>query len=759
LREALGHAGRGSGATAEIIKMLGHILLLQGRPGEAEKVIRAGIHIMRASGLSDDCRFIGDAKMKLGQVLVARGDFKAAAKKFEEAKESMQGNRYYYEKNISRNPDAIISQIKTGRANETITRISEAYRIYSENLGKDNYRTAEILAIRGMANAEINNTGQALNDFSNALSILFKIKAESDIDYPKKQRLWIFTEAYLDLLRNIHQRNKEKEFGINVSEISFMVIEGMKSGSVQMALGASVSRAVAGDPAIADIVRREQDAQKQIKALQETLSNALASAHQNPSTLDALKTNIDRLKGDRVSLLDEINQRFPEYSDYAEPKSITIMEVQKYLNKDESLITIYPTSEFTYIWAIPKEGKISFAIIDIGEKSLHETVTKLRLALNPGPKYYGDIIDFNLVMAYELYGKILEPVENGWKDSKDLLVAVSGSLGMIPFGILPTAPSVLSTGSDTLFANYQETPWLIRRASITRVPSAKTFVALRSVSIKGADRRAFVGFGDPIFNPTQLAEIEKEPPEKMSLFDSPSGELYVRGIRITEVGSLDENSISSCHIGMLNRLPDTKEEILSIAHTIGADPVADVFLGKQANEQQVKSMDLSDRRVIAFATHALVPGDIDGLHQVAIALSAPTVTGGDDDGLLTMEEVFQLRLNADWVVLSACNTGAAEGAGAEALSGLGQAFFYAGTRAILVSMWPVETTSAKKLTTRLFRFQKEEKTISRAKALQKSILSLIDDPGIKDISSEKIIASYAHPLFWAPFIIVGDGGK
>jgi len=208
----------------------------------------------------------------------------------------------------------------------------------------------------------------------------------------------------------------------------------------------------------------------------------------------------------------------------------------------------------------------------------------------------------------------------------------------------------------------------------------------------------------------------------------------------------------------LKRLPDTSEEIKSIATALGADPNQDIFLGKRASESRIKTMDLSDRRVVAFATHALVPGDLDGLDQPAIALSSPSVTGGNEDGLLTMGEVLKLKLNADWVVLSACNTGAADGAGAEAVSGLGRAFFYAGTRAILVSMWPVETTSAKKLTTRLFKYQREDKTLSRANALQKSMLSLIDDPGLKDEVSGNIIASYAHPIFWAPFIIVGEGG-
>ena len=207
---------------------------------------------------------------------------------------------------------------------------------------------------------------------------------------------------------------------------------------------------------------------------------------------------------------------------------------------------------------------------------------------------------------------------------------------------------------------------------------------------------------------------------------------------------------------MLNRLPETAEEIESIARVMGADPARDIFLGKYASELQVKSMDLSNRRVVAFATHGLVPGDLDGLLQPALALSSPSVTGDNEDGLLTMGEILKLRLNADWVVLSACNTGAAKGAGAEAVSGLGRAFFYAGARALLVSNWSVETTSAKRLTTDLFKRQTEDPSLDRAEALRQAMLHLIDEAGYIDAVTGKLICSYAHPIFWAPFTVVGD---
>ncbi|MBI2586930.1 MAG: CHAT domain-containing protein [Rhodospirillales bacterium] len=204
-------------------------------------------------------------------------------------------------------------------------------------------------------------------------------------------------------------------------------------------------------------------------------------------------------------------------------------------------------------------------------------------------------------------------------------------------------------------------------------------------------------------------------------------------------------------------LPDTADEVRSIAVAMNADLTKSVFLGKDASEGRVKSMDLSGFKVLAFATHGLVPGDLDGLTQPALALSSPKVDGGNDDGLLTMGEILGLKLDADWVVLSACNTGAGEGAGAEAVSGLGRAFFYAGTRALLVSNWPVETTSARSLTTDLFRRQAAEPGLSRAEALRQAMVGLIDGSGHVDAKSGKTTFSYAHPLFWAPFTLIGDG--
>ncbi len=157
-----------------------------------------------------------------------------------------------------------------------------------------------------------------------------------------------------------------------------------------------------------------------------------------------------------------------------------------------------------------------------------------------------------------------------------------------------------------------------------------------------------------------------------------------------------------------------------MAQALGADLATDVFLGRRASEDNVKGAPLDNYRILSFATHGLVFGDLNGLLQPALALSSAEVTGGAEDGLLTMEDVLSLRLDADWAVLSACNTGAARGEGAEAVSGLGRAFFYAGARAVLVSNWPVHSQATTSLMIDLFRRQADDPSISRAEALRRA---------------------------------------
>lgn len=306
-------------------------------------------------------------------------------------------------------------------------------------------------------------------------------------------------------------------------------------------------------------------------------------------------------------------------------------------------------------------------------------------------------------------------MESVWKPATKLIVVTNGALGMLPLSLLPTAPAD-PADQGALFAGYRQVPWLIRTHAVSMLPSTGALRTVRQLPLGSQSRDKLIGFGDPYFSPAEAAEAQTQG-KATAMADA------TRGLPLSIRQAPRAAGVDAAQLADLQRLPDTAAELLAIAAALDVDPKKALHLGKDANEKVVKSLDLSRYRIIVFATHGLVPGDVDGLTQPALALTAPDVAGVEGDGLRTMEEVLSLRLDADWVVLSACNTGAGDGAGAEAASGLGRAFFYAGTRALLVTNWSVHSASAGLLVTELFRRQAADPTLTRAEALRRATRS------------------------------------
>jgi CHAT domain-containing protein len=760
LGEVLAYEGSGLEMVAITLGEMGDIALRQGRLEEAEELVRAGLRILEEVRAPADSFVMGVIKMRLGDLLAAKCAYSEATEEFDRIRGGLQQNQYVYERFFARNPNLMLALLKTDRTTEAMELITLAYEPTKSRLGPESELTAQILGLRGIAHMQLQETRKALEDFSGAVPILIESKRRGDLDYVQEQCSRSIIECYVDLLSRIRETQLEREFGVNASDEAFRIADALHGQALVSAVGASSARAAMADQDLADLVRTEQDAMRHLGILQTSLADLLAVPEDQrlPEAEKQLKAQMEALTKARAALVDEIGRRFPKYVELVHPRPASTRQVQDHLRLGEALLFLYTTESSTYVWALPYRGEAAFTAVPIGKKEMGELASDLRKALDPHPQTVGDIPEFDLNLSYDLYRKLLKPVEGTWNGATDLLIVAGGSLGQLPFSVLTTSPAKLGGDKDELFGKYREIPWLVRKVSIVYYPSASSFLTLRQLREGDAARKAFAGFGDPLFNPSQLAQVGATE-RALDKLSGTGGEVSVRGVRLSAQGDLDSAQINSSTLGALNRLRDTAEEIVSVAEALGADPGRDIFLGQKASEAQVKAMDLSDRRVVAFATHALVPGDLDGLDQAALALSAPEVTGEREDGLLTAGEILTLKLDADWVVLSGCNTAAAAGAGAEALSGLGRAFFYAGTRAVLVSMWSVETSSARKLTSELFRYQKKDPRLSRARALQKSMLQLIDDPGLRDGITGKIAASYAHPFFWAPFVIVGEGGS
>jgi CHAT domain-containing protein len=402
---------------------------------------------------------------------------------------------------------------------------------------------------------------------------------------------------------------------------------------------------------------------------------------------------------------------------------------------------------------------VAFASVPGTAHELEAKVRRLRQALEPQATMVSDIPAFDLGLAYELYESLLKPVESAWRPAKSLIVVTNGALGELPLSLLPTAPAQLDLAAKLLFSGYRDVAWLARSHAVTIVPSASAIVTLRRLPRGSPTRDKLIGFGDPYFNADEAAEAESEQaaPVQVAAATGGDAENVTRGMPLRLRAAPHTEEADAATLAMLPRLPDTRHELMSVASALDVDPAKALYLGKAANQQNVETLDLAHYRIVAFATHGLVPGDLDGLTQPALALTAPEIAGVKGDGLLTMEKILALKLDADWVVLSACNTAAGAGAGAEAASGLGRAFFYAGTRALLVTNWSVHSASARELITDLFRRQRDDAALSRGEALRQAMVALLDGPGATDRSG-RTIYSYAHPLFWAPYSVIGDGG-
>ncbi|MEW6668960.1 MAG: CHAT domain-containing tetratricopeptide repeat protein [Thermodesulfobacteriota bacterium] len=760
LKDALTHLGRRSSTTWKALDQLVQVVLSQGRLQDSERLAAAQIRLLEDAGVPSDSNFISKARMSMGHVLATKGDFVRAMDQFDMALRSFRKNQFDYRRFSDKIINLTLCLVMVGRTDEALGRIANTQERFRTQFGEKHYMTAEVLALQGLAESRTDKHHEALKTFGKSIPILIEGTLGEIKNFPRLQRLKVILETYLGLLSRVQGTDLERELGRDSSAEAFRIADALRSRSVQGALAASSARAAVMDPTLSGLIRKEQDAQGQIEALQEILVDLLAvpADEQVPKLLEEVRGKLAVLARSRAALLHVIKGSFPKYSGFVNPEPGTVEQTQRLLRAGEVLLSIYTSEDHSYLWAIPREGKVRFSAAPLGKGTLSETVAALRRALDPKPDTLGDIPSFDLAAAHGLYQRLLQPVEQGWRDAKDLIVVAGGPLGQLPLSVLPTASVSLDMDRGELFSSYRNVPWLIRKFTITRLPSVSSFITLRDLPEGDPKRKAFAGFGDPIFSRVQFTEaLAREDPSHVQLA-SRGGHIHVRGIRQVEGGDLDRKQPVSSQLANLNRLPDTAHEIRAICDAVGGDLTRDIFLGKDASKHRLKSMDFSDRRVIAFATHALLPGDLDGLDQPALALSAPDVTGFDQDGLLTLEEILKLKLNADWVVLSACNTGAAQGEGAEAASGLGRAFFYAGTRAVLVSMWPVETTSAMKLTTGLFRYQREDRSLNRARALRKSILQLIDREDLKDSETGKIAASYAHPFFWAPFIVVGETG-
>jgi len=303
------------------------------------------------------------------------------------------------------------------------------------------------------------------------------------------------------------------------------------------------------------------------------------------------------------------------------------------------------------------------------------------------------------------------------------------------FGALTAIPLQLLVTKDPASKALTDVDWLVKSYAITVIPSIYSLKIMRAHKRRSIAPKPMIAFADPVFSKAARKEATKVVPRSMTNFYS--------GTKI-DIPALAET---------LPQLPSTRDEVLNIAKTLHV-PTIDIHLGLEATVTAVKTSPLDQYRIVYFATHALVTGDLKAFAQAkaepALALTMPDKPTDQDDGLLQMSEISELKLNADWVVLSACNTAASDGVGAEALSGLARAFFYAGARSLVVSHWDVLDEETVRLMSDLFKISSQNKSLSHGEALRQAQLDMLNNAKNDED---------AHPRVWAPFVVVGEPTK
>jgi tetratricopeptide (TPR) repeat protein/CHAT domain-containing protein len=561
----------------------------------------------------------------------------------------------------------------------------------------------------------------------------------------------------------------------------FETAQWAQNSEAALSLAQMAVRQGIGGSAAAQLVRERQDLVGEWRALDKVLLAARSTPpdKRNATSEASLSTRLSGIDG-RIAEIDKrMATEFPEYSVLLRPEPLTIKEAQQYLSANEALVLFLDTpagrslNEETFIWVVTK-GDMRWVKSELGTKALNERVAALRCGLDaalwddePAAARCSDLVKaaperdafdniraetlpFDANGAYALYKALFGPIEDVLKD-KHLLLVPSGALTQLPFQVLITdKPDPALSGTEAL----RRAQWLVRSHALTVLPSVSSLKALRQFARNSHSSRTLIGFGNPLLDgpDARYVTLAAAARFKTSCPELPKHRIAAltgkrRGVLPLSLrsGVADVREIRS-----QVPLPETADELCAVAHDLGTSE-KDIWLGDRATETEIKRLsevgELAKYRIIHFATHGALAGQVGGNSEPGLILTPPATASERDDGYLSASEIVGLKLDADWVILSACNTAAGSAEGAEPLSGLARAFFYAGARALLVSHWAVASDVTVKLITGAVGRMASDKSIGRAEAMRQSMLALID-------KGEPL---EAHPAYWAPFVVVGEG--
>jgi CHAT domain-containing protein len=527
-------------------------------------------------------------------------------------------------------------------------------------------------------------------------------------------------EGYLELLFQLAGTDTANRQAL--LDEAFTVSQLGQTPAAGRAITQLAARLAESDPEVRDTARALQDALKTTQDLQYALGVEQSKPFLARDTAreEALKSRLREASAEYRKQEQRLQAQFPRYGRLITPNPLSTEQVAALLKPGEALLRLLPGANATWVFLITNNGRLQAVAAPLAATELAAQVSRLRAGVDAST---GNIPVFDVALAHTLYRRLLGSLEAPLADVEHLIVVPAGPLLSLP-------PALLVRQPPTGLQDYRQAAWLVRDMATSLLPSVVALEQFRQIAGTSQAGLPFVGFGDPLFGST---------------LGSPRG--GATQAQLSGVEALVQNCrIDAQTLGQLARLPETADELRRLARILGADPERTVVVGPQASIPTVRAGNLRDYRIVAFATHALLPGELDCLAEPALALTPQAAEGTDANGLLSAGEIANLNLDADWVLLSACNT-AGEGGGnlrGEGLSGLATAFFYAGARTLLASHWYVVSEPTVVLTTSTFAAFRNTPRQGRAQALRQAQLKLLDDPNT------------AHPLYWAAFTLIGE---
>jgi CHAT domain-containing protein len=499
----------------------------------------------------------------------------------------------------------------------------------------------------------------------------------------------------------------------------FRAVQFVNSTLADKTIARVAARQAAGTPALAELLRQYQDAVKQRDTARIDLAaeNAKPNGERKPELAQKFDATLKSASAHADALLRKVQDGFHDYAKLADPGPAELASVQSQLGSGEALLDYITDVKIGFALLVTREG-LTVHPLKVTVAGLSDDIASLRRAFVPK---LGRVGDFSLRASFDLYQQILAPLEPSLVGIDHLIVSPGGNLADLPISLLVT--------SETS-GGYENAAWLVRRMAVSQVPSPRAFLELRNArAARVAAPQPFFGVGNPAFV---------------------GGATSGRALSALASTCQRDGPIDPALLRALPPLPETAAEVQSVGRMLKAQP-GSILLGVGANEVAVRSAKLDQYQVLYFATHGILPGELHCQTEPGLVLTPPPTppASTESDGLLSASEISNLRLNADLVVLSACNTAASGGSalGGGALEGLADSFFAAGARSVLASHWEVPSASTQKLMTGVFAHYAIDPSRDLAEALRQAQLSLIGQPAT------------AHPFHWAAFTLIGDGGS